>query len=388
MKYLQYLIEFRKFINSLLILVFLCHGLIYFFYPEDLHNTESPIKYIKYALLLFFIIINIDAVHIKNVLIVSSITIIYLFFVVVSNQYMFSNPALIINKYLPYIAPIYVLLILERIKNSKIYIIVTITFFITVVTGYIEFNVLQGIFREFIFTSEGQFRISSIFINPNNAGMMAGLLNLYIQQKLNRKNFLTYSYSIIVWGLSIMIIGYTSSKTGMSILILHILWYSFIWIYKILQHKYISKSILTFFLIGAFLCPMTIFLFFSKKNTQSRTREITLETGEIRAQQIIDFGDDLSNNFFFPFYRKDSFTIDNTYIQFWGDFSLFGFLPLLLVLLVAGIKIYYRSIREFFGFILFILCGFSLNFMYVWPLAYIFWYIVWKSFKAKILENE
>ncbi|VAW45695.1 hypothetical protein MNBD_GAMMA03-831, partial [hydrothermal vent metagenome] len=81
----------------------------------------------------------------------------------------------------------------------------------------------------------------------------------------------------------------------------------------------------------------------------------------------------VAENWLFPFYISFQYT-DNIFFQLWGFFSFFGlFFFTALNLLVAVILIHKKDFLNFIVLVLFMLVGITTNFLYTWPLSYMYW---------------
>ena len=392
--------KIRLLISSILILAFFLHGFLYYFFPEDILNSDSPIKLIKYIIVFLFLIANINKVNFARVYIFIFWAVLFLCFYLIANPLVNGKINVIASKFLPYLFPATLYLIEPIISkfNFKFYAIFILL--ITLISGYIEFYLLEGVFSEFDLKSDG-LRISSIFINPNNAAFVIGLLHYYILNTFNYNKFSSYIFSTFLSINCLVVIIFTGSKTGLVILILNMLIFSWKYLKKYIKTKAISINSLRFFslIIGLCFLAFTHFVFNDLRSPFSqfslsgkgdlKTRDMSIKTGGTRLEQIIDFKNDLNNSFLFPYAHKYRWTIDNTYIQFWGDFSFIGFI-LLVVYIFWNLYKFFKIKQEYiYPFFIILISGFSINYLYLWPPAYLFWwYMFWQFRSDKIPKKQ
>ena len=383
--------KLRYFISSILILVFFLHGILYYFNPDDLLDNNSPLKLIKYITVLSFLIINVDKINFARIFIFIFWATVFLCFLLVSNPFLNENISVVASKYLPYLFPATLYLVAPILNKFNLKFFSITILIITLVAGYIEFYLLEGIFTRFDLKNDG-LRISTIFINPNNAGFVIGLLHYFLLKIFNYKKLSAYIFSAIITINCLIVIIFTGSKTGLIILILNVLMFTWKYLKKYLETKKISRSSLQFFcflLVLGFLASTSKILFNTNNSSETnqgvtKTRDMNAETGGTRLKQIIDFKQDLGESFLFPYAHKKHWTIDNTYLQFWGDFSFIGFLFLVFLIAWSFYRIFKFRREYIYPFFLILICGFSLNYLYLWPPAYVFWWYVFsKSDKIK-----
>ena len=77
--------KIRLLISSILILAFFLHGFLYYFFPEDILNSDSPIKLIKYIIVFLFLIANINKVNFARVYIFIFWAVLFLCFYLIAN---------------------------------------------------------------------------------------------------------------------------------------------------------------------------------------------------------------------------------------------------------------------------------------------------------------
>ena len=376
----------QKKITTVLIAFFFLHGIVYYFSPTDIINPESPLKWIKYIIVLLLIVVNINRISFGKILILLVVGTCFLIFLFLSNKYLQQDFSLLIGKFIPYFFPLNVYLFTKIFKDVNWKILIRLIFFATTVAGYLEFYVLQGIFREFDLGDDGGVRIVTIFINPNNAGLLIGLMNFFVISSLKLENLKSYFLAATLFVNSAVLIMLTQSKTGMVILVLHTFYIFFIYFKRKQSYVSINKNVLIFLTLSAIIATGLTFLFLagkSQNHNQEPKREFSLETGEQRLDQIIEFSNDLSENFVFPFFSKKSYTLDNTFVQLWGDASALCFFFLMISIPYTIYILYRRNSKILFPYLIIIASGFSINFLYLWPSAYLFWIFYFLALEMK-----
>ena len=106
------------------------------------------------------------------------------------------------------------------------------------------------------------------------------------------------------------------------------------------------------------------------------SRKMSLKTGQIRLQSSIDFLEQASENFMYP-YRVNLMYVDNVYFEMWGDY---GFIVLITYLLLNTYLVMQciqkNKLFELSLLLIILILGLSTNFVYLWPLGYIYWFLV------------
>lgn len=373
----------RIIINRLVVFLFLAHGALYYLFPEDIYNEESNLKLLKYVLFIFFIIINFRYIKHKDVL--TFITILlgcFVFFSIAHNPSIIMMPASV-KKFMLYTFPLLIICITPIIDKIKLNKIVLFTTAIAVVGAFYEYYIAPGLFSRFDFTNSGGFiRVVSIFVSPNNSGLLLSLSLIFIYENKNIRKFFKW----ILYAAIIVSIYFTGSKTPILIIFLYITFKIFhsIFFAKVLNFKYIFLALISL------IFGTLYFLDVIKINTDrgdSKTRTYDSQTAEIRYNQLFDYLGKTSRNFLAPDYNDASVTYDIAYLQFWSDFGLLGLIVFIAIVLpfIYRYRIRRSRVEVKMVLITLIVCGFSLSIFTIWPTAYIFWYLVFtkRFYKAE-----
>lgn len=361
-------------INHILILLFLIHGSLYLIFPQDVYNNNSVIKYIKYILLLIMMIINFKKISMLK-------TYVYLLFsiVIFIFTYYFNKDYTLIQ-YLTYICPISLLVFKKNFyERLNLYYIVLIVVILTSSVAYLDFYVLR-LFNKWLIGGE-EYREVSIFINPNTMSITISILSIYLLYYWDvggKKNVQTISILLILNCMFINILS--GSKTGL-LLFISMMIFTYLCKVKILK----MKTLIKFIFIVSMMCIFIIIFdervisFINSNFFEGRqVRAFSMESGQIRLYTNSIFIDLVKNNFIFPF-SKNTIGVDNLYFHLWGTFGIF----VLILYLFVNAYILYRTIimKSYFYtsvILFFALSGVTTNFLYLWPLAYMYFYILGK----------
>jgi len=370
-------ISIRNRIINYLIILFMIHGFLYFLRPQEIYDLNSPIRYIKYLVLILTLIIILRESSFKKIFIyiLVSTTLLVLNIIAVEQNFSFMS-------IVSYILPLSIFFFHEGLrKNLNIKTIVYWTYIVATFFGYFEFFIMGGVFYRF--ASSG-YRVISIFVNPNNFALMLTLLSIVIISDRISK---TKVFVLLIN--SLLLILLSGSKTGLFIFILVV---SLRWIIDLL-HLFVAKSklkknvLLYIPIIGISLICFTLIITLSNKFNlnvllnQIRSIETMMISLESRFMQYSNF---LSvSNLIFPWKENVNYT-DNIYFHLWGTF---GF-PVVISYVFFNMYLLYKTIikRSFTYFaimFIFLISGFSTNIIYLWPLGYIYWYVA-----GSILSNK
>ncbi len=369
----------NTFINYLVIF-FLIHGFLFFVMPNEIYDDNSPIRYIKYIVLMVILALVFLDCKLKKILTYFMIIVLLLIANMLSLGIFFG-----IRQYLVYIIPLitffmydslYVNLNHEKIA-CKVYIISSIL-------SYIEFFVYNGIF--FKFSSSG-YRVISIFVNPNNFGIIITLLTIYLIEKITNLNRF---YKITILINSFLLIFLSGSKTAL-ISFLFIIIYYFIFFLKQFLFEKLKIKLKTIFIIifCVFLLTIMLFIFTNKFSfiynyfvASTRSFETMNISAMTRYNEYIIFFSNC-DNIFFPWMDKINY-IDNIYMHIWGTFGIIIFFLFLMfneyIMFYAIIK--NKKSQVLLLFVL-LLSGITTNILYIWPISYLYWYLC-----ANILDNN
>lgn len=364
-----------KFFSFLFILFFL-HGILYFVFP-NLMFEDSWIKYIKYIIVYLALVVFIKVNSFKEIILLFYVIFSLFMFVYLSHYRCFLDFNDVVKRLLAYLTPLLVVLISSEMKKKIKEKYINVIIYISIIVCFLEYFLFRNLILAFNFIeSEGYYRSVSIFFNPNNAGIMFSFMIIYCINKLNEQK--TRIKLILVLLCLFACVIFTSSKTPLVIIpMYYFIVYSFS-VFKPMLFTYnkFLIVILSLFVLFGFLLMVLLFDFYSLFEVIP-FRKISVETGVIRFQQIIDFINKLQNNFLFPNYNLSlNETYDNAYIQLWSDFGFFGFIIYLGYLFYFIVKNGSVPIRKFAYYVVFLISGYSLNIFYIWPTTYVFWYVL------------
>jgi hypothetical protein len=332
----------------ILILAFMVHGILYFVYPVEISDSTSYIKYIKYIILLFIIFFSIRNIDSKITFgIVATVWITFIL-------YFIANGLNIDRLYVLYVLPIVVMYVLKSeltfniLQKASKYSYVIISLF-----AYLEYFIFISIFSRF---SHGNFgyRGSSILVNPNNFGITIVLISIFLIENIkNRliKNIIYINTSVLIF--------FSMSKTAMILFLFYI----------IVKNMKIYIPLLTIIVILFISYDITL----DERYFQSLAH---------RGIYNLSFYEIASENILFPFLDTHQYT-DNIYLQLWGNFGLIGLL--IYIFINIGLSLVFISLKQYINvliLILFLLIGYSTNFLYIWPLSYIYWGFIFYQLSA------
>jgi len=330
-----------NFIKISLVLLFFLHGVLYFLYPEDLHNISSVIKLIKYILIVLFALFFSLKVKFRKIFNSA------LFFIVFLSFYMISNSFEISEKLILFLIPfLFMYMFIAEFNHHLIIKLTVVIYLITSIFSYVEYFFLNGIFSRFGFGDFG-YRISSIYINPNNCGITMLFISIYMLENSKNKIFNT-----IIYINTFLVVLLTISKTAMLLFFAYVLF------------KFFRQGIFILIVIGSVLLLYV---------DTTIDVEVLLSSFRHRNEYNSLFLNLANENVFFPFLNFVQYT-DNIYLQVWG---YFGFLVatafVIFNMLIMTVLFLKRDYVKLFTLILFILTGVTTNFLYTWPLSYMYW---------------
>lgn len=369
----------KNFLNNLLIIVFFTHGIIYFVFPDEIYNIDSPLKLIKYFICFVIILLNVK--KLTNIPPFILIVFLQFFLIFISHDFTLISTTEFLNRILVYLMPLTTVLIsngiaISSIKKTTIFIVL-----ISVLSTFLEYFFFRGLFVRYDFSESGGFiRSASIYVNPNNAALVFTLFIIFINERF--RNFSYIKFVLII--LLILCIILTGSKTPLFLLSLYAFVIFLSWLRK---YETIGKYIPIMFLLLLILLIVILF-FLSNQGIFSlnffNSREFSLETGTIRIEQFNSFIDLVNlGNPYFPNYNNFQQTYDLSILQIWSDFSLFGVFFFYGFCLYKLYSFFRRRDRLKFSILFVILISsFSLQVFYIWPIAYIFWFIILKDKKT------
>lgn len=364
-------IKYKSFIVNLLILIFLTHGILYFFYPDDIYNPSSPIRYIKYIAVFFIILFSLNETKKYKMASFAFITaILFALNLLAVGQNI--DTVLFLNHIFPMIIFFFYDGISKYISTHKI---TMITYIVMTIMGYVEYLFLHGLFSLF---ADSGYRIVSIFVNPNNLGLVIIVLSVYILGENILKNKV---FKILFILNSFLLIFLSGSRNSLLIFSTFLLMAILYWLFKVIRNGLSKKNI--YFIYGLILFVL-LFLVFNNEMISNTIESLLSSTRSLvgtdffqgRLNQYNVFFDNVKVDIFFPLKNGLAYT-DNLYFHIWGNFGLIT----LLLFLVFNLYLLIRIIREnkivhFALLILLLMAGIAENLIYFWPVGYFYWYIV------------
>lgn len=356
---------------NFLVLLFLTHGFLFFLYPQDIYNINSPIRYIKYIIIILLLVIVLNeskTFKIINYLLVS-ISLMLINIIAVGTNFSLIS-------FMNHIVPLSVFFFYDGIsKHINTYKIAITTYVIMTFFGYFEYFFLHGLFARF---ADSGYRIVSIYINPNNLGLVIVLLTVYILGKkiINKLGM------VLIFLNSLMLIFLSGSRNSMLVVFIIATLYTMGFVANIIKKMKIKITSIIFAGVGcalfvAFLAIFSGILNIALQSLLLKTRSLTntdLFSG--RLNQYARFLDNASESVIFPYQRILAYT-DNLYFHIWGTFGLLILAVFLILNLYLLIKTVFENKKQHFMLLLvFLLSGVAENIIYLWPLAYFYWYLV------------
>lgn len=329
---------------NFLIFFFFIHGVLYFIYPAEINNEVSYIKYVKYIILVLFIFYFYRNIKTKSVILIFTISLIIFLLYFIND----SNGVL---QYTLFMIPM-IFMFLYRKEFYNIPLILPVSIYIIIsVFGYLEYFVFEEFFSKFSY-GFGGYRISSILVNPNNFGITMVFIFIFIYENINKRIIRSFLF------LNILLMVYFSlSKTALIILLIY------------LAFKYFKLTMFIFILALLYFLLSNNLYYDERVLLSMKARNIYNESFFVLA----------NSNIIFPFQSTYQYT-DNIYLQIWGYFSIFSFFIFLLFnQIIAIILIYSKKYISVLVLFCFFLTGLTTNYLYLWPLAYMYWGFIFSS---------
>ncbi|MEQ8363065.1 MAG: hypothetical protein RH948_09365 [Cyclobacteriaceae bacterium] len=345
----------REKILTLLVFLFLVHGTYYFLVPEDVHNNESPIKYVKYFLVLLFMGFSLNEKITEKLIFFLLWMPLAFYFNAINNEPDWVN-------FVGYLLPAYLLFSNETLRKINWSFVVVWVILIASLLGYVEILFLDNHFYMYN-ASKSDYRVVSIFLNPNNFGIVIAILTFSFILFLESSKYV----NAIMFINGIMLVVFSGSKTALGIFVMLTIYNSYRLIRNPKLYKIKRNDVFLLPIIGAllfFLLRLIINFDYSSMRT------LEWETLVVRFIDYSEFMGLVENNFLFPW--EDAVkNIDNIYLHLWGSF---GF-PILVLFVAFNIALFIL-VRSAFAALLssvFLIIGFTTNFLYLWPLGYFYW---------------
>lgn len=318
---------------------FLISGALYLFFPEQHYNVGGwgvLVKYIIYIFLLGALSVYALAnkpLSIAAVLIGISWIVAALVAIIAGAQ---------IDRVLLYLIPVSALLAPPTFQEKAVKLAFPVLL-VTCAGALYEYFVLGG-FARFHPTS---YRGISIFINPNNLGIVATILAAYCALSCERwKRWL----AMFLCGALIL---YSGSKTGMAT-------YVILAVLLIARNNLVRMITLGLPIVAVAAAAVAIGIV-----------KVPLASSWERLVQYADFFTNV-DNIVFPFLDGRVYYADNAYIQLWIELGLPSVIVYVAVMLLCAVK------ERLNGplWVIFMFASVTTNIPYLFPLAYIFWFHV------------
>ena len=319
------------------------HGILYFIYPAEISDATSYIKYIKYIIIVIIMTYTVKVIKIRDFITVLSILCMAFILFIFANNFQLNL------FFVLFVLPIVVMYLLKsELTSNLLYRASKYSYVIISLFAYLEYYILNGIFSRFSHGSFG-YRGSSILVNPNNFGITVVFISIFLME--NVKNKLIKN---VIYVNTFILIFFSMSKTAMILIFFYILF------------KNIKLYISLF--VPLFLVATLINL-----NTDFINSDKYFESMLIRNSYNSLFLDSASTHILFPFIDTYQY-VDNIYLQIWGNFSLIGLVLYLFVnLCMFAMLLFSRQYTHILVLFLFLLTGYTTNFLYIWPLSYLYW---------------
>ena len=173
--------KYHYWLLGAIVFFFFAHGFLYILNPQDIYNANSPIKLIKYALLFGFFVLSIRAINYTKLVLLCMFFIVLFFFHYYSRELGIGvTIKSILMGFTSYAFPMTILLLYKNLKKINAVTVTGMVLTFSSVIGYVEYLFLRGLFEKF---SAGGYRVVSIFVNPNNAGVLFAIMSFFLLEK-------------------------------------------------------------------------------------------------------------------------------------------------------------------------------------------------------------
>ena len=363
--------EIKEKLVFILLFVFFTHGVLFYFYPSAMYESIW-VKYVKYVVFMLYFIVTASNINALKLLIVIFIMMSFVILSNIGHSYVsIDNSVSLLNFYCPFL----LLSNNYRLPFDMIKKLVVSIAWFAVIATFVEYNFLQDImvFNNHL-SNEGYYRVISIFFNPNGCGMLFVLFAVFLITFMRPLSF----NNVILVSLCAVVIIMAGSKTAFFFGFL----YCFILMFlKFILKRTISLKILTqlfiFFLGVVFLSFILTSPFLSDLFS---IREYSSGTVETRSERYTAFASMVGSDFWFPErnmpFATNELTADSSYLALWGDFGfigLFVYFSVIILFLLYGKKI---SILKMTFVLALILTAASIRIFHIWPLSYVFFYVL------------
>lgn len=363
----------HQLINLLFIIVFLSHNIIFFFQGKTVDwHEDSWIKYLKYLILVLFILYNIRGVSFARFLI-------YIFF----NIFFFSQQLSIslatgtqidYSIFYNFYAALALILISPRVFDKKfllsgVMIVACFSIFFT----FFEYFFLQDVIARNFMSQYDFYRCGSCFLNSNAAGACFVFFSLLFVHKIAQKEYsFLYYFLLISAGVAIAL---TKSRSGFALYIL-------CFCYALCRIK--NKLLLLLSITGCF--AFIVFLLSDTAFLQQFNRIDGEESSALRFSQIQITLSALMDDLFLPINRYPT-RLDVGILQFIFDFGLLGFVLYFSII----IKAMYNCIGHIdvaFTFVIILLLFFFITAHNIFPFAYFITFLASSFLDKSFLDHN
>lgn len=319
------------------VLAFLTCGGVYLIFPEQ-HYTVGWATAIKYVFVLLgmLLVAATAKISVKALRVPHFLAAAWVF--AVGAAMLLGVPA---SRGLVYSLPV-VFMFLPRETRAYVPLLGLITLLVATFCAPYEALVVGG----FGYFADYGYRASSIFINPNNLAITAVIALSLVMEIKNR------TYTTIGFACTGLLVVASSSKAGLLLLAVLIVFHA----------MKVNLRLAIWAFLGCLSIAVIGLLF-----DWFRAPFLSVY---FRLEQVVGFVTSISNPLF-PFYERVGSApyVDNVYLQTWNELGA----PAAVVLVCALIYVGWRDRTKHCAWLLFAVTGFSENFIYLWPLAYLFW---------------
>jgi len=316
-------------------LLFMTHGAIYLLLPHIHYRTDSLAVYIKY-LLLVPLVVGLIAHYWSSPIALSKTVWFCLWEATLCIALMTGAEPLRVALYgIPAVALFMPRSVWEQLPTISLYVLILATI------GLLYEYIAIGGFGRF---SEEGYRATSIFLNPNNLGIVAVLATYFAMKTCD---------GVMWWvsvALGVALAIASMSKTGLLLCLI------------LLGYTVSGGQVLRLITgIGALAIAAAAAISLGMVRAP-------WESGYLRLHQALDFFQRM-DGWFFPTVGRLPPYVDNAFLQTWNEM---GLLPLLVFICAIA----YGALRDRLRSPLWLLFGAAAattNINYLWPVAYLFW---------------
>lgn len=338
--------------------LFLTHGIGYFFSPEHVHDPSSPYKYVKYVILLVYILFTIQNNLYSKLIFFAALIPLAVYYNVIN-----SEPDMV--NFMGYVLPAYFLFDIKNIRQINWRSIVIWTILITSVIGYYEVIFLDNHFYMYN-RSFQDYRMVSIFLNPNNLGIVITLFTFAYLESFSIRKILSW----LCYFNGLLIVVLSGSKTGLGVF----MFFSVYILYLAISNRHSENALIKRadlkYLVFAIPVVLVVALRLIAMVDLSDMRDFNWGSLMVRLRDYNVFFSLVRENYLFPWINTTK-NIDNMYLHIWGSFGLPGMIAFILFNMFLFFKITSRKMMAIL--LSFLLMGFTTNYMYLWPLGYMYW---------------